>query len=395
VNVLGRHLDAPEPERRFGTGWISGVLALALSVIGLGTVLCLRYPDLLTMPEARALYDVALIRLALHLVLICAFILGIVSVVLRQNKVLGFVAIASVLLAAVLGGSHAQDQLHRHSDVYLGLDYFLLNLVLMGLVFVPIERVLGKREQPIFRAEWREDLLYFLVASLLVQALTYLSLAPALTILHHTDWGGFRQKVASQPVILQFVEIIFLTDLVQYWMHRCYHRISFLWNFHAVHHSVKTMDWLASSRMHFLEIVCLRGVTVIPMYVLGFTEPALYAYLLFVYFLSALVHSNLRINFGFLERLLVTPRYHHWHHAVEKEAIDVNFAVHFPVLDWLFGTYYLPADGRWPVGYGIADNPVPSGFLKQFVYPLVRKRTSVAVAGANTGSQGEGVGASR
>ncbi len=179
MTAVGRDLDAPGPARRFGTGWISGVLALAFSAVGLGTVLCLRYPDLLTMPEARALYDVALIRLALHLVLLGAFFLGIVSVVLRQNKVLGFVSIATVLAAAVLGGSHAQDRLHRHSDVYFGLDYFLLNLVLMGLVFVPIERVLGKREQPIFRTEWREDLLYFLIASLLVQALTYLSLAPA------------------------------------------------------------------------------------------------------------------------------------------------------------------------------------------------------------------------
>lgn len=231
------------------------------------------------------------------------------------------------------GGSHAQDRLHRHSDIYLGLDYFVLNLVFMGLVFIPIERILGKREQAIFRAEWREDLLYFLVASLLVQALTYLSLAPALTILRHTDWAGFRHMVASQPAVLQFVEIMFLTDLVQYWMHRSFHRISFLWNFHAVHHSAQTMDWLASSRMHFLEIVFLRGITVIPMYVLGFSEPALYAYLLFVYLLSELVHSNLRINFGFLERLLVSPRYHHWHHAVEREAIDMNFAVHFPVLD--------------------------------------------------------------
>jgi sterol desaturase/sphingolipid hydroxylase (fatty acid hydroxylase superfamily) len=174
---------------------------------------------------------------------------------------------------------------------------------------------------------------------------------------------------------------MFLTDLAQYWMHRTFHRIAFLWNFHAVHHSAKTMDWLASSRMHFVEIVCLRGVTVIPMYVLGFSAPALYAYLLFVYLLSALVHSNLRLNFGFLERLLVSPRYHHWHHAIEKEAIDVNFAVHFPVLDWLFGTYYLPADGRWPSGYGIMDNPVPSGFLKQFVYPFLRKRPAVEVAG--------------
>jgi sterol desaturase/sphingolipid hydroxylase (fatty acid hydroxylase superfamily) len=390
VTVLGKDLESPKAERRFGTGWISGVLGLALAVIGLGTVLCLRYPDFATMPEARAFYDVRLIRIGLHLVLIGAFLLGTVSIVLRQNKILGFVALACVLVAAVLGGSQAQDQLQRHSDIYLGLDYFLLNLIFMGIVFVPIERVFGRREQPIFRTEWREDLLYFLIASLLVQALTYLSLAPALTILHHTDWGGLREAVASQPIILQFLEMMILTDLVQYWMHRCFHRLSFLWNFHAVHHSTQTMDWLASSRMHFVEIVCLRGFTVIPMYVLGFAEPALYLYLLFVYFLSALVHSNLRLNFGVLERVLVGPRFHHWHHGIEKEAIDVNFAVHFPVLDWLFGTYYLPADGRWPQGYGIADNPVPTGFLKQFVYPFLKKRTPAEVAGTNAESQGGG-----
>jgi sterol desaturase/sphingolipid hydroxylase (fatty acid hydroxylase superfamily) len=374
MTVLRRGLEAPAPERSFGTGWISGVLALLLSMLGLGAVLCLLYPNLLTVPEARAFYNVGLIRLTLHLVLIAAFLLGTLSIVLRKNKVLGLVALAGVLLATALGGSHAQDQLHLQSDVYLGLDWFLLNLIFTGIVFVPIERLLGQREQPIFRNEWREDLLYFLISSLLVQVLTFLSLTPALAMLHHTDWGGFRRAVGSQPVVLQFVEIMFLTDLVQYWVHRSFHRIPFLWNFHAIHHSAQVMDWLASSRMHFMEIVFLRGFTVIPMYVLGFTPPALYAYLIFVYFLSALVHSNLRLRFGFLDRFLVTPRYHHWHHGIEKEAIDVNFAVHFPVLDWLFGTYYLPADGRWPSGYGIGNHPVPKGFVRQFLYPFVRSR---------------------
>jgi sterol desaturase/sphingolipid hydroxylase (fatty acid hydroxylase superfamily) len=199
-------------------------------------------------------------------------------------------------------------------------------------------------------------------------------LTPSLTLLRHTDWGGFRQMVASQPVILQFVEIMFLTDLVQYWVHRAFHRIPFLWNFHAIHHSAQTMDWLASSRMHFVEIVCLRGFTVVPMYVLGFSEPALYGYITFVYFFSALVHSNMRFNFGYLGRMMVTPRFHHWHHGIEKDAIDVNFAVHFPILDRIFGTYYLPEDGRWPAGYGIENHPVPKGFVRQFFYPLVRQK---------------------
>jgi hypothetical protein len=38
--VLRQDLESAALERRFGTGWISGVLALALALIGLGTVLC-------------------------------------------------------------------------------------------------------------------------------------------------------------------------------------------------------------------------------------------------------------------------------------------------------------------------------------------------------------------
>ena len=60
-------------------------------------------------------------------------------------------------------------------------------------------------------------------------------------------------------MLLQFVEIMFLTDLVQYGVHRFFHRIPRLWKFHAIHHSSQTMDWLASSRMHVVEVVFLRG----------------------------------------------------------------------------------------------------------------------------------------
>lgn len=373
MGKLSNDLEAQPPQRYFGSGWISGVLAVTLAGLGLGAVLCLRFPDLLTVADARELYDLRLIRPLLQVVLIASFVLGVLSVTLRQLKVLGLTALALVLLATALGGSKATTAVQIQSDVYLGLDWFLLNLLFTGIVFIPLERLLGSKEQPIFRSEWREDLLYFLISSLLVQLLTFLSLAPSLAILEHTDWGGFRAWVGRQPVVLQFLAIMFLTDLVQYWVHRTFHRIGFLWNFHAVHHSAQVLDWLAGSRMHFLEIVILRGTTVIPMYVLGFSTPALYAYVVFVYLLSTFVHTNIRFDFGPLQYFLVTPRFHHWHHGIEKEAIDVNFAVHFPFIDRIFGTYYMPPDNKWPAGYGIANHPVPKGYWRQFLYPFTRK----------------------
>jgi sterol desaturase/sphingolipid hydroxylase (fatty acid hydroxylase superfamily) len=360
---------ATTADRHPDSGWISGVLAVTLALMGIGAVLCLRYPEFLTVPEAREVYDVGLIRLLLQLVLVTGFALAIVSIVLRKRKILGFTAIAIILIATLLGGSQAQRRFELESDVYLGLDWFLLNLIFTGIVFVPVERLLGVKDQSIFRFEWRLDLFYFFISTLLVQMLVFLTLVPSLTILKHTDLSGIRGWIASQPVVLQVVEIMFLTDLVQYWLHRLFHRVPFLWKFHALHHSAQVMDWLATARFHLVEIVIQRSLTVIPMYVLGFGAPALYAYLIIVFFLSSGLHANIRLNLDFLHNWIVIPRFHHWHHAIEKEAIDVNFAAHFPLLDRVFRTYYLPAEGRWPSGYGIAG-PVPSGFFRQFLYPF-------------------------
>lgn len=359
-------------ERKFGSGWISGILALGLATFGFAMVLCFCYPQILTVEEARQSYadNIGGFRILLHVVLISAFILALISVILRGNKLLGFVAMALVLGASLMGGSKAATKIDVDSGVYLGLDFFLLNLIFLGAIFIPIERLLKKNDQPILRYEWREDLLYFLISTLFVQTLTYLSLNPSLTALSATtSLDSIRKAIGSQPLILQFFEIMFLTDFVQYWFHRTFHRIPWLWKFHAVHHSAQAMDWLAGSRMHIVEVLLMRATTTLPMYVMGFSEGPLYAYIFFVYLLSVFIHANLRINFGVLNYIIATPRFHHWHHGIEEEAIDVNFAIHFPVIDMMFGTFHMPND-RWPEGYGVGGHPVPKGIVKQFFYPF-------------------------
>jgi len=372
---LRGELEAPREARRFGQGWISGVIALVLALGGLFLVVCLRFPATFTVPEIRGVVDVALFRVAVHVVLIAAFTLAVVSIVLRRSKLLGLTAIVATLAATALGGSRAQPVGELTSGVYFGLDWFLLNLTLTGVVFLPFERLFGRNPQPVFRFEWREDLLYFLISSLLVQSLTYLTMAPAGAILHHTRWDAMRTAVREQPLWLQFVEIMFLTDLVQYWLHRAFHKIPFLWGFHSIHHSAPVLDWLAGSRMHLFEIVCLRATTAIPMVVLGFDSAAMYTYLVVVYLYATYIHANVRFDVEWLKPLIVTPRFHHWHHGLEREAIDVNFAIHFPILDRVFGTYHMPA-GRWPAAYGVESPPVPSGFVAQFAHPFRRRTNS-------------------
>lgn len=368
--AIRNDLEASAEARAFGSGWLSGVGAIVASLAGLLLLLSWQYPNLFSMHELGMLRSKPYFGMVIQGFLLLGFVLACANLVLRRNKILGFSAIVIVFFATTLGQIGALAVVNK-SAANLGLDWFALNLLLTGILFIPLEKLFGRlTNQPLFRAEWREDLFYFLLGSVLVQSLTYLSLAPSMAILQHTDsWAEFRQMVAAQPMWLQVLEIMFLTDFVQYWFHRAFHQIPFLWGFHAVHHSAKYMDWLAGSRMHILEIIGLRSMTIIPMYVLGFAENALHIYILLVYLNATFVHANVRFNVEWLKPIIVTPRFHHWHHGIEKEAIDVNFAIHFPWLDKMFGTYYMPPN-QWPSGYGIGGHPVPNGYWAQFMYPF-------------------------
>lgn len=369
-------LEVPAPSRQFGSGWISGVAAVIVSAAALFFVLCLRYPALLAVPPLREHYETAWFRLVLHGILIGGFSLAILNLVLRPNKILGFTALFFILVATLLGGSHVESHGASGLNLFFGLDWFVLNVLFTGLLFVPIEKLFPHRaEQGLFRTEWREDLFYYFISSVLVQSLTFISMAPALAMTAHTQWTTWRHAMAAQPIALQVFEIMFLTDLVQYWVHRAFHRIPFLWGFHAVHHAAESMDWLASARMHVIEVIVLRGATVMPMYIMGYDPLALGAYILLVYVHSSLLHANFGWNFDRIGPFLATPRFHHWHHGKDKEAIDVNFAIHFPLLDRLFGTYHLPK-GEWPKDYGITSSDMPRGYFRQFLYPFVRQRKS-------------------
>lgn len=368
--AIRNDLEAPEETRHFGSGWLSGVAALVLGIASLCLLLGERLQGVFSTQMLSPLYALPQFTIIVQALLLASFLLACSNLVLRRNRVLGFTAILLVLLTITIAET-IDAQAARTSGVALSLDWFVLNILLTGFLFIPLEKLFGRlTQQPLFRDEWREDLFYFLISSVFVQTLTLFTLAPSMTILHYTgDWASMRQVIASQPLWLQVIEIMFLTDFVQYWFHRAFHQIPFLWGFHAVHHSAKKMDWLAGSRMHIVEIIGLRSMTVVPMYVLGFAEGALHLYILLVYLNATFVHANVRFNVEWLKPLIVTPRFHHWHHGIEKEAIDVNFAIHFPLFDKLFGTYYMPKN-QWPSGYGIGGHPVPNGYWKQLMYPF-------------------------
>jgi lathosterol oxidase len=367
---------------RFGTGWISGVMGITLSGVGLFTVLCIQFPNLLTMPMLREYYPLPIIRLLLHIILVSGFLLGVLSVTLRKRKVIGSLAILFALVAGLLGGS--QIQLDVSNSLFgsdslpsLSLDWFLLNLILWCAIFIPLERGFAlRREQPIFRHGWRTDLAYFFVATLIVQWVTILTMKPAQVVFAWVLDDQWRTAIGVQPIGLLIVEILLITDFMQYWVHRAFHRIPWLWKFHAIHHSAERMDWLAGSRLHIVDIVVTRGLSYVPLFVLGFSDAALLGYGVIVTLQATWIHANLRLEGrifrnGLARYLIVTPRFHHWHHSDQPEAIDKNFSVHLPIWDWVFGSFYLPGE-RWPASYGVQGKKPPEGFFRQLFWPFKR-----------------------
>jgi lathosterol oxidase len=361
-------------EFRFGEGEISGVVSVGLSVLALGGVFCFYFPEILTTPELRAVYPVSVLRMVLAASIFAAFTLGAISVALSQNRIKGLLGVFLSILATVLGGSQVPVPDRVVSRNYIGLDWFILDILLVALIFIPFERLFARlKEQRIFRKGWQTDLWHFFFSHVLMQVTSFLILTPALVLTKYLALRDLQTLVQVQPSWLQFLEIIFIADLSQYWVHRLFHRIPILWRFHAVHHSSEVMDWLAGSRLHLVDIVATRGLTLIPLFLLGFNEGPLKAYLVFVAFWATIIHVNMRFSMSRVGAILATPLFHHWHHAATAAAVDKNFAIHFSFLDRLFNTYYLPAH-EWPLSYGLQHLDVPEGYWAQTIYPLRQPR---------------------
>ncbi|MBX3018276.1 MAG: sterol desaturase family protein [Bdellovibrionaceae bacterium] len=370
-------------EFRIGRGRVSGLLSAVLSTLCLGGVFCFYFPEYLTTPELRQVYPIEFLRRALAFFIGLSFLLGLFGFLRSSDKKMSLWGLAVSTICVFLGGLAIPVQDSVEKSHYLGLDWFILDILIVALVFIPIESLFYRVKQKIFRPRWKTDFYHFFFSHILIQLTSFLILFPSLYLGAQIANPTLQAWVQSQPLFVQFLEVLFLADFTQYWVHRAFHQIPFLWRFHAIHHSVQDMDWLAGSRLHLVDIVITRGLTLVPLFILGFRQEALQAYLVFVAFWATFIHVNIRYPFTTLQTFFATPIYHHWHHAIEKEAIDKNFAVHLPVIDRVFGTHYLP-EGHWPSGYGIHKSDVPDSYLEQTLYPFRSKKRVEAESSTST-----------
>lgn len=227
--------------------------------------------------------------------------------------------------------------------------------VLMTLVMVP----------PLFLVEWlwrahRETWAHyrFGIAFFAVNAVVLGVIAP--TINYYTAKGiqAFGYGLIDLSAlglggiggsVLAVLVSTFILDFFYYWFHRAFHGSRFLWQMHLLHHSDENMNMLTAQRGHFLEGMFAPLFITIPMAVL-FRLPAIEIAILSLVpqMYQFLAHANIRLGYGPLWWLIISPDYHRIHHSIEPRHRDRNFTNWFPIWDILFGTVYVPQRGERP-----------------------------------------------
>lgn len=241
-------------------------------------------------------------------------------------------------------------------------------VIALFVLVVPFERLFPRHPHQGFRRPHLDLDIGYAIASPILQGAGLVA-AVLVGVLSFAWLPGLllRPYIQSIPDPYLLLVGVALFDLAGYWTHRWYHEVPQLWRFHAVHHSPEDMDWVSGFRAHPFD-----GTLIAPAFFFliaaGFSPEFSGAIAVVQIVLGLFLHANVRLRLRPLSRLIMTPEFHHWHHANEEEAIWCNYSTFLPLWDIVFGTYYMPKDKR-PTVYGI-DEPIPMTMMEQLRYPL-------------------------
>ena len=240
-------------------------------------------------------------------------------------------------------------------DGYVATGWLLVGLLQIAVMLTLIAAL--ERWRPVEpvtdRAAVRVDVIYTLIHRLgLVRVVMFLTLGPL--------WDGLMGELrlaglstfsiddlwpgVTDIAWVSFLMYLLLFDLVDYAIHRGQHQFAWWWQLHALHHSQRQMTMWSDNRNHLLDDVLRDSVFVLVALLLGVPPGQFIAVVAVMQLMESLSHANVRLSFGPLERLFVSPRFHRQHHAIgvgheshgPGSLGGCNFAVLFPVWDLVF-----------------------------------------------------------
>ncbi|MGY3234494.1 MULTISPECIES: sterol desaturase family protein [unclassified Bradyrhizobium] len=251
-------------------------------------------------------------------------------------------------------------------------NFYGTELLIAVAIFVPLEMLFAARPQKLLRRGLVTDFLFVLCNVWFVLAGIVVFLAAGIALIGWMIPVALKQWIGNLPFWAQVPLAILIADLGVYWTHRLMHVVPALWHFHAVHHSVEELDWVAAVHQHPVDLIVMKGGSILPLVLLGLSAEAIATYSAIFFWQSFLDHANVRINYGPLNYIFVSPEFHHWHHSQAHEARDKNFAGSLAFYDLLFRSIYLPKRKK-PKLFGV-DNPMPEGYFSLLAYPFLALR---------------------
>lgn len=187
-------------------------------------------------------------------------------------------------------------------------------------------------------------------------------------------------------------------DAARFYLHRLMHRVSWLWEFHKVHHSAEVLTPFTLYRTHPVEAAINgAGNTLAVGLVTGLFAwtfgPSIRAWevlgvdaLAFAWTLCGanLRHSHVWLSYGpRVERFLLSPAQHQVHHSTDPRHVDRNFGTALSLWDRLAGSLYVTTARPEALCFGLpAGEPGPShtvGSLLLSPFAAVARRARAAV----------------
>jgi len=238
---------------------------------------------------------------------------------------------------------------HRTAIIVVGLTFFSLLESAVPLISLDYGR-------------WKHAgvNLFFTLTTILVNFFL------AFLLLGISDWvvsaGYGVLGWIKMPLALQFLVGLLMLDFFgAYVAHWVQHKVKWMWQFHAVHHTDQHLDVTSANRHHPGESVVRLVFTLIATVITGAPIWLVMIYQSLSVVLSQFNHSNFTLSSrvdGILSAIICTPNMHHVHHHYRQPYSDMNYGNIFSFWDRLFQTYVEVDNDK--LVYGLDTHMSPS-----------------------------------
>ena len=139
--------------------------------------------------------------------------------------------------------------------------------------------------------------------------------------------------------LVTFLIYALILDFADYWRHRLSHSFRAWYALHALHHAQQQMSFWSDDRNHLFDDVIAFIWSFAIGLAIGIPPLQFPLLILLLRFIESFSHANIKVSFGPLEYILVSPRFHRLHHALRAAGRgSFNYGGVFTIWDIIFRT---------------------------------------------------------